>query len=60
MIQRLLFRGAKLKGDGLKRSLFGTTEELEENCIRYIVIYVDSNISWKSHINYIAKKLKEV
>ena len=58
MIQRLWFRGAKLKGDGLKRSLFGTTEELEENCIRYIGIYIDSNISWKSHINYIAKKIK--
>ena len=58
MIQRLWFPGAKLKGDGLKRSLFGITKELEENCIRYLGIYIDSNISWKSHINYIAKKIK--
>ena len=28
----------------------------EENCIRYHGVYIDSNISWKSHINYIAKK----
>ena len=27
----------------------------EENCIRYHGVYIDSNISWKSHINYIAK-----
>ena len=26
----------------------------EENCIRYLAVYIDSNISWKSHINYIA------
>ena len=26
----------------------------EENCIRYLGVYIDSNISWKSHINYIA------
>ena len=31
---------------------------MEENCIRYLGIYLDSNISWKSHINYIAKKIK--
>ena len=30
----------------------------EENCIRYLGVYIDSNISWKSHINYIAKKIK--
>ena len=30
----------------------------EENCIRYLEVYVDSNISWKSHINYIAQKIK--
>ena len=28
----------------------------EENSIRYLVIYIDSNLNWKSHINYIAKK----
>ena len=26
----------------------------EENCIRYLAVYIDSNISWKSHINYVA------
>ena len=30
----------------------------EENSIRYLVIYIDSNLNWKSHINYIAKKVK--
>ena len=30
----------------------------EENSIRYLGVYIDSNISWKSHINYIAKKIK--
>ena len=30
----------------------------EENCISYHGVYIDSNISWKSHINYIAKKIK--
>ena len=30
----------------------------EENCIRYLGVYIDSNISWKSNINYNAKKIK--
>ena len=30
----------------------------EENSIRYLGIYIDSNLNWKSHINYIAKKVK--
>ena len=30
----------------------------EENCIRYLGVYIDSNISWKSYINYIAKKIR--
>ena len=30
----------------------------EENCVRYHGVYIDSNISWKSPINYIAKKIK--
>ena len=28
----------------------------QENSIRYLGIYIDSNLNWKSHINYIAKK----
>ena len=30
----------------------------EENCIKYLGVYIHSNISWKSHINYIVKKKK--
>ena len=30
----------------------------EENSIRYLGIYIYSNRNWKSHINYIAKKVK--
>ena len=30
----------------------------EETSIRYLGVNVDSNISWKSHMNYIAKKTK--
>ena len=30
----------------------------EKNCIRYLGVYIDSYISWKSHMNYIAKKIK--
>ena len=30
----------------------------EENSIRYLGIYIDSNLNWKCHINYIAKKVK--
>ena len=30
----------------------------EENSTRYLGIYIDSNLNWKSHINYIAKKVK--
>lgn len=26
--------------------------------MRYRGIYIDSNLNWKSHINYIAKKVK--
>ena len=34
------------------------TSLTEENSIRYLGIYIDSNLNWKSHINYIAKKVK--
>ena len=30
----------------------------EETSIRYLGVNIDSNISWKSHMNYIAKKTK--
>ena len=30
----------------------------QENSIRYLGIYIDSNLNWKIHINYIAKKIK--
>ena len=30
----------------------------QENSIRYLGIYIDSNLNWKSHINYIAKTIK--
>jgi len=30
----------------------------QENSIRYLGIYIDSNLNWKSHINYITKKIK--
>ena len=32
----------------------------EENSIRYLGIYIDSNLNWKSHINYIAKNVNVV
>ena len=32
----------------------------DETSIRYLGVYRDSNIIGKSHINYIAKKSKEV
>ena len=42
-----------------KVKLFINNQSLtEENCITYLGLYTDSNISWKSHINYIAKKIK--
>ena len=37
--------------------LFTNNQSLtEETSIRYLGVCIDSNISWKSHINYIAKK----
>ena len=40
-------------------TLFINNQSLtEENSIRYLGIYIDSNLNWKSHINYIAKKVK--
>ena len=39
--------------------LFVNSQSLtEENCIRYLGVYIDSISSWKSHINYITKKIK--
>ena len=39
--------------------LFINNQSLTEgNSIRYLGIYIDSNLNWKSHINYIAKKVK--
>ena len=29
----------------------------EETSIRYLGVYIDSNISWKSHITYVANKI---
>ena len=40
-------------------TLFINNQSLtEENSIRYLGIYIDSNLNWKSHISYIAKKVK--
>ena len=40
-------------------TLFINNQSLtEENSIRYLEIYIDSNLNWKSHINCIAKKVK--
>ena len=30
----------------------------QDNCIKYLGIFIDSNLSWKSQVNYIAKKVK--
>ena len=30
----------------------------KENSIRYLGIYIDSNLSWKDHISYTSKKIK--
>jgi len=32
----------------------------EETSLRYLGVYVDSNVSWKSRINYIAEKSREI
>ena len=34
--------------------------QLKKFFIRYIELYFDSHLSWKRHINYIARKVKEV
>ena len=40
-------------------TLFINNQSLtEEHSIRYLGICMDSNLNWKSHINYIAKKVK--
>ena len=40
-------------------TLFINNQSLtEEHSIRYLGIYIDSNLNWKRHINYIAKKVK--
>ena len=40
-------------------TLFINNQSLtEEHSNRYLGIYIDSNLNWKSHINYIAKKVK--
>ena len=31
----------------------------QEQCIKYLCIFIDSNLSWKPHIEYIAKKSGE-
>ena len=42
-----------------KVMLFINNQSLtEETSITYLGVYIDSNISWKSHINYIAQKIK--
>ena len=30
----------------------------QSNCIKYLGIYIDSNLSWKPQVEYIAKKVK--
>ena len=30
----------------------------QEYCIKYLGILIDSNLNWKSHIGYVAKKIK--
>ena len=30
----------------------------QENCIKYLGIYIDSNLNWKHHILHISKKIK--
>ena len=30
----------------------------QHSCIKYLGIYIDSNLNWKSHIDYIARKVK--
>ena len=27
-------------------------------CIKYLGIYIDCNLNWKSHIEYVARKIK--
>ena len=29
----------------------------QEKCIKYLGIYIDSNFSWKSYVEYIANKI---
>ncbi len=30
----------------------------QEYCIKYLGILIDSNLNWKSHIEYVVKKIK--
>ena len=30
----------------------------QENCIKYLGIYIDSHLTWKQHVQYISKKIK--
>ena len=58
VIHKILFHPIQKK---LPKSvtLFINNQSLtEENSIRYLGIYIDSNLNWKNHINYIAKKVK--
>ena len=35
------------------------TETLQSSsCIKYLGIYIDSHLSWKNHVEFIAKKIK--
>jgi hypothetical protein len=40
----------------LKSSVNYSVSLRQESCIKYLGIYIDSNLNWKSHIDYIAKK----
>ena len=42
----------------LKSSVNYSVSLRQESCIKYLGIYIDSNLNWKSHIDYIAKKIK--
>ena len=36
----------------------GTKEIKHDKCIKYLGVYFDSSLTWKSHISYVSKKVK--
>ena len=53
----VIFHPQKKISSNLKLYLNGK-ELKQELCIKYLGIYIDSNLNWKSQTNYIAKKIK--